>query len=182
MTGIVLSPDQVRSAPPAVRRWIDAQLAGEFGAAHSGLPGREAEPAGELLSRLTLATLSEVLEIFRLLQRDPPAEVVFVQLGREPIEPLHPSEIYAIDAADIARKAGITKHAQLIACLNHVNAALQSLRGDPEAALVLCDQAGRCFIREATHRAIHVLWDDLHAAPTPARWPAHAKTLGLPLD
>lgn len=42
MVGITLSPEQIRSAPPEVRRWLEHELAVSF-----GLHGREvdAEPA-----------------------------------------------------------------------------------------------------------------------------------------
>lgn len=38
MVGITLSPEQIREAPPDVRRWVEQQITGAPGISHRG-PG-----------------------------------------------------------------------------------------------------------------------------------------------
>jgi hypothetical protein len=166
MVGIMLSAEQVKAAPPAVRRWLEQQVAAELAPGPLELP----EPAAEAFdpARIAACSLPEVLEIFERIRHDRQACRVFLEFGQEPAATLHPSPLYALDIADIIGDTGITDGNQLVACLNLINSALQVVRADPDATLFAVDGNGRCYVHELTHRAFHLLRRDL-LAPRPAR-------------
>jgi hypothetical protein len=165
MVGIVLSAEQVRTAPPAVRHWLEQQVAADFAPGPLGPPASRAELDPE---RIAACSLPEVLEIFERIRQDGLACRVFLEFGQEPVATLHPSPLYALDIAEIARDTGIADGNQLVACFNLINSALQVERADPDATLFAFDGDGRCYVHETTHRALHLLRRDL-LAPRPAR-------------
>lgn len=168
MVALVLSPEQIEAAPPAVRRWLEQQRESEFPAEAGTGPGpAEFEP-----ERIAACTLAEIMEVFERIRHDGLACRVFLAFGEEPVARLHPSPLYALDIAAIARNTGGGSGNQLAACLNLINSALQVVRADPEATLFAFDGSGRCYIQELTHRALHLLRRDLlapakHDAPVP---------------
>jgi hypothetical protein len=159
MVALMLSPEQVEAAPPAVRRWLEQQRETEFPAEAGPGAGPDAGPAEFDPERVAACEL----------RHDGLACRVFLEFGEEPVARLHPSPLYALDIADIARNTGIARGNQLLACLNLINSALQVVRGDPGATLFAFDRNGRCYIQEVTHRALHLLRRDLLAPrPVPA--------------
>jgi len=169
MTGIVLSAEQIRAAPPAVRRWLELQMAAAFEGAAAAPAAAEPEAGDD--ATLAACDRREVDRIFEALRQDPVAGSILLDLGREPVTPLHPSPLYDIDLADVARDTGIADQGELAAGFAHINDALRAVRHDPAATLCGFDAAGRCYLHEATHRAIHQLWDDLRRPRTAAQWP-----------
>jgi hypothetical protein len=172
MVGIVLSAEQVKAAPPPVRRWLEQQVAADLAPAPLELP----EPPAEAFdpARIAACSLPEVLEIFERIRHDGLACRVFLEFGQEPAAALHPSPLYALDIADSVGDTGITDGNQLVACLNLINSALQVVRADPDATLFAFDGNGRCYIHELTHRALHLLRRDLLA-------PRSARHAGFPM-
>lgn len=162
MVGIVLTAEQVKTAPPAVRDWIEEQMAADFATPHIALPqGRAPVPSGDEPVQAAACALPEVVQIFERIRHDPLACRVFLAFGQEQVMALHPSPLYALDLGDIIGETGITGGNQLVACLNLINGALQVVRADPEATLFAFDHEGRCYVHELTHRALHLLRRDL---------------------
>lgn len=159
MVGIVLSAEQVKAAPPAVRHWLEQQISADFS---PGLPAPPAEPAFDP-ERIAACSLPEIMQIFERIRHDGLACRAFLEFGQEPVATLHPSPLYALDLAEIARDTGIDRGNQLVACLNLINSALQVARADPDATLFAFDRNGRCYVHELTHRALHLLRRDLLA-------------------
>jgi hypothetical protein len=165
MIGIVLSSEQVKAAPPVVRDWLEQQVAGDFSPAVIPAPRRlggraaaEVDPSG-----ITACSLAEVLQVFERIRHDGGACRVFLDFGREPVDTLHASSLYALDLSEVIGDTGIAEKGRLAAALNLINAALQALRGDPEARIFTIDAQGRCYVHELTHRSLHLLRQDLLA-------------------
>jgi hypothetical protein len=165
MIGIVLSSEQVKAAPPVVRDWLEQQVAADFSPAVILAPRRPAGRAESEVDPSGIATcsLAEVMQIFERIRHDSAACSVFLDFGREPVDTLHASSLYALDLSEIIGDTGIAEQGRLAASLNLINAALQALRGDPEARLLAIDAQARCYVHELTHRALHLLRQDLLA-------------------
>jgi hypothetical protein len=177
MVGIVLSAEQVKAAPPAVRQWLEQQMAADLWPAEAETPAEAAAPESPVefdTGRIAACTLPEAIAIFERIRHDGLACRVFLEFGQEPVAALHASSLYALDIADIVRHTGITSGNQLVACLNLINSALQVVRGDPSATLFAFDRDGRCYVRELTHRALHLMRRDLLAPRVPPQPLAHA--------
>jgi hypothetical protein len=165
MIGIVLSSDQVTAAHPVVRNWLKRQVAVDFSPAVIPAPQH---PAGRTeaavdLSRIAACSLAEVMQIFERIRHDGAACWVFLDFGREPVDTLHASSLYALDLSEIIGDTGIAEHGWVAAALNLINAALQALRGDPAARFCVLDAHSCSYVHELTHRALHLLRQDLLA-------------------
>ncbi len=183
MVGIVLTAEQVKTAPPAVRDWIEKQMAADFATPHIARPqGRAPVPPDGAPVEVAACTLPEVVQIFERISHDPLTCRVFLAFGQEPVAALHPSPLYALDLREIIAETGITGSNQLVACLNLISGALQVIRANPEATLFAFDHEGRCYVHELTHRALHLLRRDLLAPQRarPAALPAAAITCAPP--
>jgi hypothetical protein len=160
MTGIVLSVEQINSAPPGVREWIEKQVAADLALAFRG----RREPPRDVTHNSPHVVGCEVPEIVQILSRlapEPVARQALLEFGRVPLVEIGQPPLYGVNIGDVARHAGIIQEEQLVAALNAVNAALQSLRADPTALLFGFDAGGHCYIHETSHRALHRLWLDL---------------------
>jgi hypothetical protein len=160
MIGMVLSSEQVKSAPPVVRDWLEQQVAADFSPAVTPAARRPAEFDA---SGIASCSLDEVMRIFERVRHDGAACWVFLDFGREPVDTPHASSLYALDLSEIIGDTGVADRSRVAAALNLINAALQALRGDPEAKLFAIDAEGRCYVHELTHRALHLLRQDLLA-------------------
>jgi hypothetical protein len=79
MVGITLLPEQIREAPPEVRRWLEAQIAGAWPGAYRAAPTLE-PPARHLVA----SSLDDARAILSLIHGLLPVVSVFFELGREP--------------------------------------------------------------------------------------------------
>jgi hypothetical protein len=161
MVGFTFSAEQIRSAPPEVRRWIEEQITRTLGLPITGVhDGAETHSGG-----IAVCSLEEAAAILQRIQEDYLACQVFLELGREGGSGVsYPPELHAIGIADILRHTRIGEGSRLAACFQAINAALQEIRGDPQATLFAFDQRGTCYVHEATHRNIRQLWQDFVAA------------------
>lgn len=74
--GITLSPEQIRTAPPDVRRWIEHEIAAAFGATAEEGPRDHAAA-----SHLVGCDVDETAAILSLIHGTLPVVNVFVELG-----------------------------------------------------------------------------------------------------
>lgn len=180
MVGIVLSAQQIQSAPPAVREWIERQVTADFATQPHGSPYAEPIAAPAETAPLAACELPEVTQIFERLRHDPLASRLLLEFGREPSLTAEPTPLHVIKIAEAARNAGITSRDQFVASLNLINAVLQALRASPNAALFAFDETGHCYIHEVTHRALHLLWRDIVGPRETERAPASPITCDPP--
>jgi hypothetical protein len=152
MVGITLSAEQVRSAPPEVRRWLEQQLALTL-----GLNAPEPPPAPASRPHLIALSVEEAFRVFSLIQGTLPVINVFFELGREGASvAVRGIEAYAL--MDILRHTRLQRLDQVVACLDAINEAVKRTRGDADASFYGLDDRGYCFIAEQTQRSILRLW------------------------
>ena len=166
MIGITLSAEQVRAAPPEVRRWIEHEISVAFGSAVPAQPQAE-----ELTTRLIGCNPDEAAQMLELVQGILPVANVFFELGREAAStPVHGLRAFAL--ADIARHARLSTPQQVVECLDVLTNVLRRVRGDTEALFYLLDDRGHCLIAEPTMRSVLHVWQQIvsrHALEPVAR-------------
>lgn len=157
MVGITLSPEQIRQAPPEIRRWLEQQIAGTLGL-YPAAPAMQA-PAHHLVGCDVAAARS----ILSLIQGSLPVVSVFFELGRDPVA-TSPQGLRALALDDIARHVHLQNAEQVAACLAVIDEALQRACNQPDAALTALDGAGHCLVADTTARSILALWREIIAA------------------
>ena len=186
MTSFTFSAEQIRSAPPEARRWMENEIAKALGSqAHV-----EHEPSRMQAGALAEATIEEAAEIFNLISGNFVVTQVFFELAREtPLAQGIPS-LHGLNLGDMQRHVQLGDGRQLAECLNVIARALQKVRNDPTASLFAHDERGHIFIHETTYRNIRMLREQLlspHSAtartqptepgaraPEPVMQPEHA--------
>jgi len=161
MVGIVLTPEQIKAAPPEVRGWlraqIDSDLGPAFGSAPHDPPHDRPHTALETLAALSLPEAAGVLQ---RIHDDYPTCQVFFELGREGGAD-HPGQLHRVAVAEMARHTRIADGRRLIGCVEAINAAFQAVRGDGAATLFAFDQHGGCYVHPVTHQSIQQLWREV---------------------
>jgi hypothetical protein len=156
MIGITLSPEQVRAAPPEVRRWLEHEVAGMFGLA------ADHPPPEDIATRLVGCNPDEATAMLSLVQGMLPVVNVFFELGREPAStPVHGMRAFRL--ADVTRQARLSAPEQVIECLDVLTTALRRVRGDNAALFYLLDDRGHCLVAEPTMRGILHVWQGIVA-------------------
>jgi len=154
MVGVTLSPEQIRNAPPEVRRWLDQEFMAAF--------GLQQPTAGVHAPQLAACSVEEAAAILSLIQGMLPVVNVFFELGREGIS-VEGEELTAFRLTDIVRHTRLQTLEQVIACLDTIGAAVQRVRGDSGAAFYGLDNRGHCFISAQTQRSILQVWQQVIA-------------------
>ena len=167
MISFAFTVDQIRSAPPEVRRWFEAEIVGALREAASPRP----EPAHS--PELAACTPEEALGVFELVQSDFATAQVFLEFGREPPLSNSPRPLHAFGIGDFKRKLRLSDD-RLADCFGTINHAFMRVRNIPEAVLLGFDQANHVYLHEATHASIRALWERLagmgrEAEPAPIR-------------
>jgi hypothetical protein len=145
MIGITLSLEQVRTAPPEVRRWIEKELASSL-----GFLAQVERHLQHAHSELAACSQEEALGLFELIRGDYLACQVFFELGRgaDAAGGAHP--LHALSIGDIMRHTRIHSGEHLLRYLTVINEALQQIRHDPDVRLFGFDEAGHCYVHEET--------------------------------
>jgi hypothetical protein len=157
MAGITLSAEEIRAAPPEVRRWLEQEIVRAL-----GMHSLQEHPAQPAPPPLIGCNVEEARDILSLVQGVLPVVSVFFELGREAAGmPVHGMRAFAI--ADIQRHTRLHTSEQVIECLDVLTDALRRVRGDPEAAFYSLDNLGRCLVAEASMHSILRLWHEIVA-------------------
>ncbi len=154
MVGITLTPEQIRTAPPDVRRWLEQELAKTFGLRPARAEAPEAQPHHE---HLVACSLDEATSILRLIQGMLPVVNVFFELGRHAAN-LREEGLAAFRLTDMLNHTRLQSLDQIIDCLRIINEAVQQVRADPDATLYALDQYGDCYVAAQTQQSILRLW------------------------
>jgi hypothetical protein len=157
MVGITLSPEQIRRAPPEVRRWLQDEIAASLGV------GTEPAPASEL-AHLATCSVEDAAAIYERIRGALPLANVFFELGRGG-EFVTPEGLIAHRLADMLRHSRLQTMEQLSACLQLINRAAGELSGDPEISIYAIDPRGYCLTLVDTQRSIAALWEQLMSQP-----------------
>ncbi len=175
MTSFTFSAEQVRSAPPEVRRWMENEIAKALGSqAHS-----EHDPSKLQAGALAAATVDEVAQIFNVISDNFLLTQVFFELAREtPLAHVSPS-LHGLNLNDMRRHVQLDDAHQLLECLNVINQALQQVRNDATATLFARDEQGHIYIHETSYRNIRKLREQLVAKHSSATTPEPRDAAGF---
>ncbi len=167
MTSFTFTAEQVRLAPPEVRRWMENEIAKALGAqVHS-----EHDPSKTRAGALAAATVDEVAQLFNIISGNFLLTQVFFELARETaLAPGLPS-LHGLNLNDMRRHVQLDDVPQLIECLNVINQVLQQVRNDAAATLFARDEQGHIFIHETSCQNIRKLRARLVAEHSPAAQP-----------
>jgi len=157
MLGITLSPEDIRSAPPDVRHWIEQQAAALFAPQTSETP-QSASHA------LTACTLEEAHAILEQIQNLLPVVSVFFELGRESAGMVAGQGVRSLNLTDIQRHSRLRSPDPVVQCVDAINQTLSGLRDDPPAMICAIDPQGHCFVADATAHSILALWHEIVVA------------------
>lgn len=159
MIGITLSTDQIRSAPPEVRRWIEHQVLSGLGL------GPEAPPTPTLPAQsahLVACSVEDAAKVLAQIQSALPAVNVFFEFGRPGIAMGQPP-IMMFRLIDILHHTRLQNVGQVMASLEMINKALVEVRHDPSVRFCGFDNEGHCLIAPETQRAIASVWQSVIA-------------------
>lgn len=156
MVGITLTAEEIRAAPPEVRHWLEIQIASLAG----GAGEHETHPAAHALVG---CSAEEVRAVLDRIQHILPVVGVLFELGREAPGTVAQG-VRVFQLQDIQRHVRLRSAEQVLECLTLINAAVQEIRNDPSCMICAYDHHGRCFVAEATARAILGVWQDIVAA------------------
>lgn len=167
MVGVTLSPEQIRRAPPEVRRWLQGEIAASLGV--------ELDPAPSVaLPHLWACSPQDAAAIFARISGVLPVVNVFFELGRQG-EFVTAEGLVAHRLVDMLRHTRLESMEQLSACLEMVIQAARELTKDPEIALYLIDQRGYCLVPVQTQKSIAEVWRQLVSRPAVAEPPVPAE-------
>lgn len=153
MTSITLTPEQIRSAPPEVRRWIEHEIATSL--------GLEVRATGSQRNTPELAGCShdELAAVLALIQGAFPVVNVFFELGRKGMS-FGQDRLEAHRLSDIQHHTRLQSAEQVVACLNLIDEALRRVRGSADASFYGLD-GDYCFVATVTQQNIRRLWFEL---------------------
>jgi len=157
MVGITLSQEEIRRAPPEVRRWLHQEIERTL-----GWTGPVEAPAHPEPVRLVGIGPEEAKAILSLIEGTLPLVAVFFELGRDGGRAL-PNGLHVFGLLDIASHARLDNPAQVLNCLEVLDRALAQVRGGVGGTLYGVDDRANCFVAEATHHSVRQLWQALIA-------------------
>jgi hypothetical protein len=174
MTSFTFTLDQLRSAPPEVRRWVESEIAAALGS----LPRPEHGYSRPHEAELAACTPEEALKVFELIKGNFLLSQVFFELARETPSAGGASPFHTLNIAEMLRHTRLADGDRLADCFTALNKVFQNVRADGEAALFGFDQFGRVYIHETTHQSIRWVWQQLVSAHAPG--PGGAQPAGGP--
>ena len=165
MTGIVLSPEQIRAAPSEVRRWIEQEVASMLAPRpEGGYPVPPVPPAPGRLQPDGSAGHPDARAGLPADRQRVPSN----SAAKPAMLPLPGQGLRRFRLADVMHAARLQTPEQVVRCLEALNEALRRVRNDEGATLYALDQQGNCLIAEQTQRSILVLWQRIIGGDAPA--------------
>jgi hypothetical protein len=175
MTSFTFSLEQLRAAPPEVRRWVEH----EIGAALGVLGRLDRDQSQVHSASLAACAPDEALQMFEAIKDNFLLAQVFFELARETPAGRAAPPLHALNIADMLRHTRLPDGDRLADCFTAINQIFQRVRNDPEAALFGFDQYGHVYIHETTHHSIRRLWEQVSIMPPPTF--GEPAPLGVPL-
>ena len=147
MTSFTFSLEQLKAAPPEVRRWVEH----EIGAALGALGRLDHDPSQVHSAALAACTPEEALQMFELVKDNFLLSQVFFELARETPAGRAAPPLHALNIADLLRHTRLSDGDRLADCFTAINQVFQTVRNDPEAACsVSTSTAMSTFTRRPT--------------------------------
>jgi hypothetical protein len=160
MTSFTFSLEQLKAAPPEVRRWVEH----EIGAALGALSRFDHDPSQVHSAALAACTPEEAVQVFEAIKDNFLLSQVFFELARETPAGRAAPPLHALNIADLLRHTRLSDGDRLADCFTAINQVFQTVRNDPEAALFGFDQYGHVYIHEVTHHSVRRAWEQLFTA------------------
>ncbi len=157
MVGITLTPAQIRTAPPEVRRWLEREIASSLGLME------QTQAAPHIPPHLVGCGPEEVAAVYEAIRGMAPVANVFLELGRQG-ESTGRNGIEAHRLAELLPRTRLQNVQQLEACLALIDGVIRKIRGDATACICAVDQRGFCLVAEETQRSIAWLWSQFLSA------------------
>lgn len=164
MVSFTFSAEQVKAAPPEVRRWMESEIIRALaGDSREGAPAM-AESAEGLGQALAAGTAQEMQETFKRIDSNAIIARVFFELARD--SSLQPGALpfHVVNLVEVMRHLHLVEAQQVLTCLDAINQAFQQIRRDPQASLFALDEAGHIYLHQLTYHAIRQVWQQLVAA------------------
>lgn len=162
MPAFTFSAEQLRSAPPEVRRWVAGEIARALGVvsgSRSEAPGNEPRQAEPMT--LAACTAPQALQVFELIANDVIAARVFFELAREGAINSGVPGVHALRVADLLHHVGLPGPDSLIAGLAAIDRAFRQIHGEHAGGLFGFDNAGHVYLHETTQVSIRRVWEEL---------------------
>ncbi len=153
MMGITLSFEEIRRAPPEVRRWLEHEVSTSL-----GLQVRPTDPQSDI-ARLASCSHGELASMLSLIQGVFPAVNVFFELGRKGAS-FAQDRFEAYRLSDLQHHTRLQSTEQVMSCLNLINESFQQVRGSDAASFYGTD-GDYCFVAKETQQNILRLWFEL---------------------
>jgi hypothetical protein len=163
MIGITLTTDQIRNAPPEVRRWIEHQVMTSLGLAADAPVTAQPVQAAHLVA----CSVEEAAHMLAQIDGVLPAVNVFFEFARPGISFGQPAML-AFRLIDILHHARLQNIEQVMAALDTINQAFAQVRHDASARFCGFDNEGHVFVAPETQRSIAALWQSVIAKQTAA--------------
>jgi len=157
MTSFTFSLEQLKAAPPEVRRWVEH----EIGAALGALSRFDHDASQVHSSALAACTPEEALQVFEAIKDNFLLSQVFFELARETPAGRAAPPLRALNIGELLRHTRLSHGDRLADCLTAINQVFQTVRNDPAAALFGFDQYGHVYIHESTHHSVRRAWEQL---------------------
>lgn len=158
MVDLILSQEQIISAPPEVKEWLKTLLLEELeiGLLPAGVSEKEREIA------LTECGFKEAGLLLEQIRNDYVTCQVFFELGRDnPINRLGQGTLHRISIADILQHTRLADAEHLYASLAKIRDAFRTILGNANAELFAFDHMGGLYIHATTRKSIKTLWQAL---------------------
>ena len=156
MIGITLSVEQIRSAPPEVRRWIEHEVIAALGVA---APAAAATTPAQA-SKLAACTSDDIAAVLARIQELLPAVNVLFEFSRPGITMGQPP-VMQFRLMDIMHHTRLQNIGQVIECLDTINRALAEVRKDSAIRFCGYDHEGHCLIAPPTQASIATVWHEM---------------------
>lgn len=165
MVGFTFSAEQIKTAPPEVRRWMETEIVKALtgGPATAGdAPSPEA--AERLQTALAAGTGAEMQDTFKRISSNSIIARVFFELARDTRFSGNATPFHVVTLVDVMRHLQLVEAQQVLTCLDAINQAFQQVRRDPHASLFALDEAGNIYLHDLTYHGIRQVWQQLVTA------------------
>ncbi len=154
---IVLTPEQLASAPEAVRRWL-LDTCGDIEAAERGfvLDRHGNQTSGD---GLAICEMLEIKHLLHALSEDFQSCQILFELGCDYYNPQTGQRRgHIVRLTDFLHRTDARNLTEVERGLHAINLALGHLRHDPEATIYRPDGHGNFHVHEITQHAIYQIW------------------------
>src|SRR5690348_17219855 len=158
MIGITLTTEQIRNAPPEVRRWIEHEVMTSLRLAADAPVTRQPVQAAHLVA----CSVEQAANVLAQVEGVLPAVNVFFEFARPGISFGQPAML-AFRLIDILHHARLQNIEQVMTALDMINQAFAQVRGDVSARFCGFDNEGHVFVAPETQRSIAALWQGVIA-------------------